>query len=98
MFPKYIYLQPKQELLISKISPNVHQEPLSVSYSKWDKYNPDVEIMKLDNQEKIEKLLPVKKSLSRHDKLKVESINSLSFQDRYNSMKNHVNSNNGQYK
>jgi len=73
--------------------PNVHQEPLSVSYSKWDKYDPDVEIMKLDNQEKVEKVQAYRKR--NLNSLSVASIDSLSFQDRYNSMKNIVKSNSG---
>jgi len=75
------------------MSPNVHQEPLSVSYSKWDKYDPDVELMKLDNQEKVENVQAYRKR--NVNSLSVASVDSLSFQDRYNSMKNHGILNNG---
>lgn len=80
--------KPKQDLFISKTSSNVHQESLSVSYSKWDKYDPDVEIMKLDNQEKVEKVQAYKKK--NVNSLSLASVDSLSFQDRYNSMRKHV--------
>lgn len=71
---------------------HVHNEPLKVSYSKWDKYDPDVEIMKLDNQEKIEKIRTIKKKNINSNSLSVGMNSTSNFNDRVESMKNYVNS------
>lgn len=51
-----------------KIS-TVHHEPLGATYSKWDKYDPDVELMKLENNEKVEKILLRKKRIMNSNNL-----------------------------
>jgi len=77
------------------MSSNVHHEPLSVAYSKWDKYDPDVEIMKMENKEKIEKLQTYKKKHMNTNRLSVASVNSLNVENRYNSLKTYIQNNTG---
>ncbi|XP_060836680.1 uncharacterized protein LOC132919269 [Rhopalosiphum padi] len=81
--------KPEQELSMHKKS-SVKHEPLGASYSKWDKYDPDVEIMKLDNKEKIDKLQAHKKKNMNSNCLSVGLNDSKSFNDRVKSMKNYV--------
>lgn len=69
--------------------PSVHHEPLQASYSKWDKYDPDVELMKLDNKEKVEKLQMYRKRNINSNCLSVGS-NDTNLQDRVKSMKSFV--------
>lgn len=81
--------------------PSVHQKPLDASYSKWDKYDPDVEEMKLDNKEKVEKLQVQKKNniLSPNSESLTLNGTSSKFQDRVKYMKNFVDLlSNGEYK
>uniref|UniRef100_A0A2S2Q9I5 Sperm-associated antigen 1 n=1 Tax=Sipha flava TaxID=143950 RepID=A0A2S2Q9I5_9HEMI len=82
--------KPEQELSMPKVS-RVHNEPLKVSYSKWDKYDPDVEIMKLDNQEKIEKLQTIKKKIINSNSLSFGMNGTSNCNDRVESMKSYVN-------
>lgn len=72
--------------------PSVHQKPLDASYSKWDKYDPDVEVLKLDNKEKVEKLKVQTKNniLSPNAEPLVLNSTSSKFQDRAKYMKNFV--------
>lgn len=79
----------EQELSMHKKT-SVKHEPLEASYSKWDKYDPDVEIMKLDNKEKINKLQAHKKKNMNSNRLSVGLNDSKSFNDRVKSMKNYV--------
>lgn len=72
--------------------PSVHQESLETSYSKWNKYNPDLELLKLDNKEKVEKLQTQKKRNMNLNCLSVGSSDTSNFQDRSKSMKNYVDS------
>lgn len=69
---------------------SVRNEPLEASYSKWDKYDPDVEIMKLDNKEKVEKLQLNRKKNIKSNSLSVGLNDSGSFYDRVKSMKSYV--------
>lgn len=71
---------------------HVNNEPLQVSYSKWDKYDPDVELIKLDNKEKIEKLQTIKKKNIYSNSLSVGMNGTSSFNDRVESMKNYTTS------
>lgn len=82
------YFQPERDLPMSK-KPSVHHEPLQASYSKWDKYDPDVELMKLDNKEKVEKLQMYRKKNVNSNSLSVGS-NDTNLQDRAKSMKSYV--------
>lgn len=72
-----------------KIS-GVQNEPLEASYSKWNKYDPDVEIMKLDIKEKVEKLQAHKKKNMNSNSLSVGLNDTASFHDRVKSMKSYV--------
>lgn len=67
---------------------SVHSLPLQASYSKWDKYDPDVELLKLETTEKIEKLLAQKKRNLNSSNLSVGSNdNATSHLDRVKSIK-----------
>uniref|UniRef100_A0A2H8TY47 Sperm-associated antigen 1 n=1 Tax=Melanaphis sacchari TaxID=742174 RepID=A0A2H8TY47_9HEMI len=79
----------EQELSMHKKT-SVKHEPLGASYSKWDKYDPDVEIMKLDNKEKIDKLQTHKNKNMNSNGLSVGYNESKSFDDRVKSMKNYA--------
>lgn len=72
---------------------SVYSLPLEASYSKWDKYDPDVELMKLDNKEKVEKLQAQKRKNLNSSNLSV-SLNddATSHHDRVKSIKNYVDS------
>lgn len=65
-------------------------EPLEASYIKWDKYDPDVEIMKMDNKEKINKLQTINKKNINSNSLSVGLNGISSHIDRFKSMKNYV--------
>lgn len=70
---------------------HTHDETLNVSYSKWDKYDPDVELMKLDNKEKIEKIEMIKKKNINSNSLSVGMNGTSNLNDRVESMKNYIN-------
>lgn len=72
---------------------SVYSLPLEASYSKWDKYDPDVELMKLENKEKVEKLQAQRKKNLNSSNLSV-SLNddATSHHDRVKSIKSYVDS------
>lgn len=59
----------------------VHHEPLAATYSKWDKYDPDVELMRLENAEKVNRIQLQKKRTINSNNLSVGANDSSSFQD-----------------
>ncbi|VVC28477.1 RNA-polymerase II-associated protein 3-like, C-terminal domain,Tetratricopeptide repeat,Tetratricopeptide [Cinara cedri] len=78
--------KPTRNLSIPRIH-NLHNEPLEASYSKWDKYDPDVELMKLENKAKTDKLqADIKENLNSN--LSFELNDTLSIQDRVKSLVN----------
>ncbi|XP_001946926.1 uncharacterized protein LOC100166175 isoform X1 [Acyrthosiphon pisum] len=79
----------EKELSIHKIS-SVQNEPLEASYSKWNKYDPEVEIMKLDIKEKVDKLQAHKKKNMNSNSLSVGLNDTASYLDRVKSMKNYA--------
>lgn len=72
---------------------SVYQEPLEASYSKWDKYDPDVELLKLDNKEKVEKLHAQRRKNLNSNNLSVGlNGDAINHHDRVKSIKNYVDS------
>lgn len=69
---------------------NVPNESLDVSYSKWDKYDPDVELMKMDNKEKIEKLKSYDNKRNTNTNCLSVKNDTSGHQDRIKSMINYV--------
>lgn len=67
-----------------------HNNSLEASYSKWDKYDPDVELLKLDNKEKIEKIQEQRKKNTTSNGLSVGMTDTSNLQDRVRSMKSFV--------
>lgn len=72
---------------------SVYSLPLEASYSKWDKYDPDVELMKQENKEKIEKLQAQRRKNLNSSNFSV-SLNDdeTSHHDRVKSIKSYVDS------
>lgn len=60
---------------------------METSYSKWDKYDSDVELIKLENKEKIEKLQVQKKKNMNLNCLSVSSNDTSNTQGRNKSVK-----------
>ncbi|XP_022165277.1 uncharacterized protein LOC111030193 isoform X2 [Myzus persicae] len=81
--------KPEQELSMNKKS-GVQNKPLGESYSKWDKYDPEVEIMKLDIKEKVDKLQAHKKKTMNSNSLSVGLNDTANFHDRVKSMKSYA--------
>lgn len=69
---------------------NVPNESLNVSYSKWDKYDPDVELMKMDNKEKLEKFKGYKNKRNINTNCLSVKNETSGHQDRIKSMINYV--------
>lgn len=65
-------------------------KPLEASYSKWDKYDPEVEMMKLDIKEKVDKLKAHKKKSMNSNSLSVGLNDTASFHDRVKSMRSYA--------
>lgn len=63
----------------------VHHEPLAATYSKWDKYDPDVELMRLENAEKVNRIRQQKKRTINSNDLSVGANGSSSFKDSLDS-------------
>jgi len=68
----------------------IHNEPLEATYSKWDKYDPDLELMKLDNKEKLEKLQVHRKRTNKGSGLLFGTNTTLDYQDRSKFMKSYM--------
>lgn len=71
---------------MSKTS-SIHRESLETSYSKWDKYDSDVELIKLENKEKMEKLQMEKKKNMNLNCLSFGSNDTSNTQGRSKSVK-----------
>lgn len=65
---------------------------METSYSKWDKYDSDVELIKLENKEKIEKLQTQKKKNMNLNCLSVGSNDTSNTQGRSKSVKYYLDS------
>lgn len=73
--------------------PTVHPEPLATPLrSKWDKYDADVELLKLDNKEKVEKLQTQRKRNMNSNNLSVGISDTPNFKDRVRTVKEYVDS------
>lgn len=68
----------------------IHNESLEATYSKWDKYDPDLELMKLDNKEKLEKLQVQRKRTNNGSGLLFGTNNTPDYQDRSKFMKSYM--------
>ncbi|XP_050433292.1 RNA polymerase II-associated protein 3-like [Adelges cooleyi] len=69
---------------------NALQQSLSTNYKNWDKYDPDVEIMKMDNKEKVEKLQTQRNRKIASKTLSLGGGDRSDFQDRVKSIKSMV--------
>lgn len=82
---QYFNFKPARNLLIPRIH-SLHNGPMAKSYSKWDKYDPDVELMKLDNNDKTNTLQAnIKKNMNLNKNLLV-GLNETSIHDRVKSL------------
>lgn len=71
-------------------TPSIYHESLVTSYSKWDKYDSDVELIKLENKEKIENLQMQKKKNMNLNCLSVGSNDTSNTQGRSKSVKHYL--------
>lgn len=65
-------------------------KPLEVINRNWDKYDPDIEVMKLDNKEKLKKLELQRKRTNNGSGLLFGTNNTSDYEDRNKCMKSYV--------